>query len=324
MKMKKIAAIVFSAMMMLNMGTAVFAEGIQDVQDIQPTIKKTYQVNHGTAPAETFTYNFVPVSYTNGDGETVAGAEIPAIAPVTIAFDQAISETTVKEVDVPINVANYQLGTYTYNVSEASGNTAGVSYSEENLYLVLTIIRDEDSNKHYVAALHYEDANGSKTDNDLTNNYDSGSLTVTKHIAGNMAEMSKKFAFTISFANPAGREIKSAISTDATSGTWSADGLTYTIDLGNNESVKFDNIPAGVSYTVGENSENYTSDKTDDKVQGDIAASDADTVSFTNTLTNGTIDTGINLDSMPYIMILCLVAVCAVVLFVRKRTSANR
>lgn len=97
MKMKKIAAIVFSAMMMLNMGTAVFAEGIQDVQDIQPTIKKTYQVNHGTAPAETFTYNFVPVSYTNGDGETVAGAEIPAIAPVTIAFDQAISETTVKE-----------------------------------------------------------------------------------------------------------------------------------------------------------------------------------------------------------------------------------
>lgn len=323
MKMKKIAAIVFSAMMMLNMGTAVFAEGTyEDVQDKQPTITKTYQVNHGTAPAETFTYNFEGVSYVNGDGNTVAGAKIPEISPVTIAFE-TISATTTNTVNVPINANDYQLGVYTYKVSEVSGNTAGVSYSNKNLYLVLTIVRDEQSNKHYVAALHYENAAGSKTDNDLTNNYDSGSLTVTKHIAGNMAEMSKKFTFTISFAAPANTEIKSAISTVGTSGTWSADGLTYTIDLGNNESVTLDNIPAGVSYTVSEDPQNYTSDKEGNKVQGDIAANDADTASFTNTLNQG-IDTGINLDSMPYIMILCLVAVCAVVLFVRKRTSANR
>lgn len=324
MKMKKIAAIVFSAMMMLNMGTAAFAEGTyEDVQDIQPTIKKTYQVNKGKAPAETFTYKFEGLSYVNGDGNPVANATIPAIAPVTITFDE-ISTTDTKTADVDIDADDYELGVYKYRVSEAAGNTAGVTYTDTNLYLVLTIIRDESSNKHYVAALHYETENGSKTENGLTNSYDSGSLKVTKHIAGNMAEMSKKFAFTISFANPVDREIKSEITTDATSGKWSEDGLTYTIDLGNNESVTFANIPAGVSYTVEENPENYTSDHEDNKVQGDIAANDADTATFTNTLTNGSIDTGINLDSMPYIMILCLVAVCAVVMFVRKRTSANR
>ena len=182
MKMKKIAAIVFSAMMMLNMGTAAFAEGV--TQDVNPVITKTYQVNHGTAPAETFTYNFTPVSYKNGDGDTV-DTTIPAIAPVTIVFDEAISATTQKTVNVPINADDYELGVYTYEVSETAGKTAGVTYSNENLYLVLTIVRDEKNGKHYVAALHYENAEGSKTDNDLTNNYDSGSLTVTKHIAGN-------------------------------------------------------------------------------------------------------------------------------------------
>lgn len=325
MKMKKIAAIVFSAMMMLNMGTAVFAEGTyEDVQDKQPTITKTYQVNHGTAPVETFTYNFEGVSYVNGDGNTVEGATIPAISPVTIAFDEAISATTQKTVNVPINADDYELGIYKYRVFEALGTTAGVTYTDTNLYLVLTIIRDESSNKHYVAALHYETENGSKTENGLTNSYDSNSLTVTKHIAGNMAEMSKKFTFTISFANPAGREIKSAISTVGTSGTWSEDNLTYTVDLGNNEFVKFDNIPVGVSYTVSEDYENYEPDNANGEVKGVITADEAVTANFTNTLTNGTIDTGINLDSMPYIMILALVTVCAVVMFARKRFSANR
>lgn len=324
MKMKKIAAIVFSAMMMLNMGTAVFAEGTyEDVQDKQPTITKTYQVNHGTAPAETFTYNFTPVSYKNGNGETVEGAAIPAIAPVTIAFNEAISATTQKTAEVSIDANDYELGVYTYKVSETAGKTAGVTYSNENLYLVLTIVRDAQNGKHYVAALHYENAEGSKTDNDLTNNYDSNSLTVTKYIEGNMAEMSKKFTFTISFAAPANTEIRSEISTNAENGIWSDDGLTYTIALGDSESVILGNIPAGVSYTVSENPEKYTSNQKDNKVTGVITADKAATVSFTNTLNQG-IDTGINLDSMPYIMILCLVAVCAVVMFVRKRTSANR
>ena len=324
MKMKKIAAIVFSAMMMLNMGTAAFAEGA--TQDVEPVITKTYQVNRGTAPAETFTYNFRGVSYKNGDGIIVADATIPAIAPVTIPFNEAISATTQKTVAVPIEADDYELGVYTYEVTEHSGNTAGVTYSNEKLYLVLTIVRDEQSNKHYVAALHYETIDGQKTDNDLTNNYDSNSLTVTKHIAGNMAEMSKKFTFTISFAAPTGSEIRSAISTNSENGTWSDNGLIYTIALGDSESVTLNNIPAGVSYTVEEDSQNYTAShdgQEGNKAEGVIAADKAATASFTNTLNQG-IDTGINLDSMPYIMILCLVAVCAVVLFVRKRTSANR
>ena len=88
----------------------------------------------------------------------------------------------------------------------------------------------------------------------------------------------------------------------------------------------FTNIPYGVTYTVEE--ADYTSDgyKTtyalgDNNKKIDSAS---DSVDITNNKNNDKIDTGINLDSMPYIMILALVAVCAVVMFARKRFSANR
>ena len=109
-------------------------------------------------------------------------------------------------------------------------------------------------------------------------------------------------------------------------GTASAD-----ITLKHGETVTFENIPYDVTYTVVEN--DYTADGYDVasyKMNG-IDASDgsgmidsaADTVEITNNK-GGEVDTGINLDSMPYIMILALVAVCAVVMFARKRFSANR
>ena len=109
-----------------------------------------------------------------------------------------------------------------------------------------------------------------------------------------------------------------------------------TISICAGEDVTFSNIPAGVTYTVAEQakhaetdangsdgSKGYTVSYTKSDESQTISAGDADTVTVKNTK-GTTVDTGINLDSMPYIMILCLVAVCAVVMFVRKRFSANR
>ena len=325
--MKKLISLALALMLVLSLSTVAFAaeQDLTSYLDKAPVVPKTYTINNGTAPAETFTYKFEGQSYVNGDGETVADATIPAIADVTISFD-AISATTSKSVTATIDAGDYELGVYTYKVTEVAGNTAGVTYSGEDLYLVLTILRDETNGQHYVAAMHYQNASGTDKSTGFTNSYDAGSLSVTKEIKGNMADMTKKFAFTIVFTAPANEVVKSAITVtkpDQTTETITfaegANTYTYTINLGDGETVKFTNIPEGVTYAVSEDEENYESD---DGVFSDttktIAANDEDTVTFTNTLTNE-VDTGITMDSMPYVLLLAVAAVGLVVMFTKKR-----
>lgn len=336
--MKKILSIMLALVLMLSMATVAFAtENDEDPTtpsgttetdytkylDKDPSVPKKYVINHGTAPAETFTFAFEGVSYKNGNGDVVADATIPAIGNVTIAYEEAVSATLDKNGTVSIDADGYELGVYTYKVTEVvpTTKTAGVTYSSEELYLVLTILRDETSNKHYVAAMHYESATGKDKSTGFTNTYDSGSLTVSKNIQGNMANMNKKFTFTITLAAQTGTETKSEISSDATTGKWSEDGLTYTISLGHNESVTLSNIPAGTTYTVTEDKENYDSDngKFSDETKT-INGGETDTVTFTNTLTSE-IDTGVVLDSLPYILMLAVVGVGMVLFFSKKRRA---
>ncbi len=322
--MKKIISIMLALVLALSMTTIAFAtetgNNYTDKLNVAPVVPKKYQVNNGTAPAETFTFKFEGVSYVNNEGEADNTVTIPAIANVTISFDD-LTQTTNKNQTVTINVNDYALGVYTYKVTEVAPTTktTGVTYSEEELYLVLTILRDE-SGKKYVAAMHYQSATGTDKSTGFTNTYDSGSLQVTKEITGNMADMDKKFTFTITFTAPAGTQIKKAISTDATTGTWSEDGLTYTIDLGHNESVTLSNIPAGTTYTVTEEAGKYESTSSFSDDTKTISANDQDTVTFTNTLTSE-IDTGIGLDSLPYVLMLVVVCSGAVVFFSKKRAS---
>lgn len=336
---KKILAILMALVLMLSMSAVAFAaegdnEGDDEnsnapswsnLQDVQPKVYKTYQVNNGTAPAETFTFTFTGQSYVNGNGETVQDATIPAISSATISFD-AISSTETKNATLSINTNDYELGVYTYKVEETAGSTAGVTYDGTDLYLVLTILRDENSGKHFVAAMHYETATGDKKGEQgaIVNQYDSGSLSVTKQIAGNMADMTKKFAFTIEFSAPTGEVVNSTVTVTKPDGTTETksftDGsLTYTIDLGDNNTVKFENLPAGVTYTVSEEADGYTASQND--VAGSIEANDADTVEITNTLSTE-VDTGISMDSIPYIVLLAVAAFGIVALMMKKRYEA--
>lgn len=323
--MKKFFSAVLALALVLSVTTAAFATSPAPAYDVQTVVYKTYQVNNGTAPAQNFTFSFSGVSYTNGDGEVVADADIPTIADASISFDE-ITETTKNSTALGINADDYNLGVYKYLVTETAGNTAGVTYSAEQYYLVLTIVRDEENNKHFVGAFHYESLDGDKTtmgDTGYTNTYDSGSLTVEKYIAGNMADMDKKFTFTISFYAGDKTWDASSIVVSSNEGEWSTKGdyHIYTVELGDRENVKFSNLPAGVTYEVGEDNENYNSVKTVSDENMTIEANDKDNVAFTNTLTNE-IDTGISMDSLPYILMLAA-AVCGMVVFFAKKRSHN-
>lgn len=323
---KKLLVFVLALAMALGTGTA-FADVTDDYDefvDVNPVVSKTYEVNKGTAPAETFKFAFEGVNYKNTDGEVVAGATIPAINDAEIAFD-AMGASATKTVDLDIDANDYELGVYTYKVTELdpAKATQGVTYSNKELYLVLTIIRDELNQKHYVAAMHYETLTGEKSGG-FTNEYDAGTLAVTKQIEGNSADVGKKFKFTVTFAaQDAAHEFLSTIATDGIRDyTTSNNGLTFEFELGDDDTATFSNIPAGAKFTVVEDFENYTPSVDGGTVTGSIEANEDEAVTITNTKNNG-VDTGVILDSMPFVAVIAVVAGAAVAFVALKRRSAQ-
>ena len=218
-----------------------------------------------------------------------------------------------------------------------------------------------DDDKHYVAAMHYQNASGTDKSKGFTNIYEAGKLTVGKTITGNLADESKKFEFTVVFtagedsiiedANDAS-EYGIACNLDADNYTKVVSDdkatVTYTFELTSEENVTFTNIPQTVTYEVYENPLNYeqtaTLDNTnvitkENKTMTDGSekevivventveavannAATFDNVMFTNTLTSK-IDTGISLDSMPYLMTLALSAMGALGFVSKKRKEED-
>lgn len=342
MKMKKIAAIIFSAAMVLNMGAAAMATGgdttpsYTDMKTV--TITKNYEAaNTGTtSPAETFGFSIERTSVKDAAaGVNAENMPLPTIGSVSYGSGEAGSTT--KSKDITITLPEYSsVGVYTYMIKETPGLTAGVTYRTSDIKLVVTVLQDTNDYIR-VAAVHTEDENGDKASSFDDNEYSAGSLAVEKTVTGNMGDRDKEFAVTVTFKVPEGKTVNEAISyvEDGQNKTipasaWSNGVATATINLKHEETVTFNNIPYGVTYTVVE--DDYTTEANGGYDQAQYAFDDdsktintsSEKVVITNNKNDGDIDTGINLDSMPYIMILCLVAVCAVVMFARKRFSANR
>ena len=326
MKMKKIAAILCSAAMMLNLGTAVFAEEESTAFSFTKSYTTTAGVTPAVIPAETLKFSVTP-----NEGN-------PDNTPITVS-DVAI---TGSPQNIIVNIPVYTtVGKYNYTVAEQTGSTQGVTYMTEpfGVQVLVTNDADKDGKLDTQVVFTTSDGNQGKIEG-IVNKYDLGSLTVSKKVSGNLASSSQKFDIDVTFTAENGKTVASAISYggNKTIGTneWVNGSVTKTISIAANETVTFSNIPAGVTYTVTEQAKHTEEDANgshsekgyevsykESDTSRIISAGDADTVEVTNTK-GAEVDTGINLDSMPYIMILALVAVCAVVMFARKRFSANR
>lgn len=133
------------------------------------------------------------------------------------------------------------------------------------------------------------------------------SITLTKEVTGNMGDRTKEFSFNISVKNADG----SACS------DFTVDGETVnTASLSHGETVTIGNLPIGGSITITENNEGYT---TSYKVtNGESTTNAAAGTAITETIDEGdsitfinhkemTIDTGVILDTLPYVLILAIV-----------------
>lgn len=327
--MKKLISIMLALVFVFSMATVAFAtetdpsvntSGTIEVPNNGSfTINKEYKVT-GTAPEETFAFTVSEGKVKDGDAESA-----PDVTIGSVTFNKGTSET----LPVTVTLPEYEkVGEYEYTISETPSTTAGVT-TQDPLTLVVYVVNGE--NGGLVCKVALKDSEGSKVDGftgNLANKYESGSLAVKKIVTGNLGDKEKEFTVTVTFNNANGASVISYLDGTEEETILFVDGTATTdISLKHNETITFNNIPAGTTYTVSEadyTGENGGYDAPDYSFSDDektINADDQDTVEITNNKNNN-VDTGISLDSVPFILIL---AVCAgaAILFVTKRRSVE-
>lgn len=370
---KKVLAVVAAGAMTMGMAMPTFAA--DEGKTTEAWITKTYNTEVGKA--ETFSFT---ATQKTGDGliGTTADVKIPTISFTAdqtgttskrsqITFptysEAGKYEYTVKETQTadPI-VANSEhekmimsQAEYTMDVYVTDGAT-GTEISN----IVVNKVKDDagqtatgkvdigntDTNRFNFTNTYVQEA-GTGTDptdpDPIYNQF--GSLNVSKKIVnanGTATTPDDEFAFTATFAFPAGTDaktlggIKDANGEDVTL----AEGGTYTFHLKANKNMKFTGVPVGTTITVKESAaKNYkgsaeitingtkltpvaeTSYNTELRaVNSQKLGQKQNTVDVTNTYNDVPV-TGIIMNTLPYVLMiaLCGVALIAFVGFKRRR-----
>lgn len=315
--MKKLLSAAMALVMVLSMGAPVLAEGgVEEAPEdwTQIKIEKEIKLTNSETvnPAETFNFT-VGTGVVSGTG--VSGVEAPAIGDFSIEFGQG---ETASSTDLELPTFDH-VGIYTYDIKELSGDTAGMIYNVQDYKLQVTVLNNPAGGFTRVVTVVGE--NDVKNDT-IENEFSAGSLVVKKEIAGNFSQADDTFEVTVTLTPDEGKNLKEGPITvtgavgDAGSVVKDNDGVvTVTFTVTNDSTVTIANVPYDVSYVVTENAGDYTATITGDKGQIDEASQE---VGIVNNLDQA-IETGVNLDNLPYILVLALVAVGLVYFTVRKR-----
>lgn len=330
--MKKLLSLMLSLIMALGVSTVTFAAPTYtDVPQI--SINKVYNLlNGGTNPAETVTFK---INYVSSSHTTYSENDIPRFNQNGYSFNITEGAATT---GTTINLPTYdRVGVFNYEITEVSGNTAGVTYQSNAINMKVTVVQDEDGLKRQVALYNSGETNPTKTGT-ITNIYKAGNLQITKEVKGNMGQKERYFPIDVTLNAPANKEVKSTISVGATSYTdANGNGNPTEIEIGekatfylkDGESINLGNVPYGVEYTVVEEAvgdgylpPKYKVNNVEVTTAEDSINSSSETVVITNTKED-TVVTGVIVDNLPYIIILAGVVVGMGVFFIKKRTANN-
>lgn len=349
--MKKLLSIALVLVLILSLGTTAFAAKEPTVEPgdelvITKNLKvKGYMETGATTtkakyPADTVSFT-TPVGTVSEGGTLATAAPELTVTGCTITEGDTLAKIFVTVPDFP------DIGIYTYTFKENASDVAGVTVLSTDITVIFTVIQG-DSGKPIVAAVHCENpvepiyfddegkptsetANSKKT-SEFDNTFEAGALEVSKTVTGNMGDQSKKFAIKVTFESDdnIGSTITYGDNGKISPEDWQNGSASVTVQLAHGESALFDNIPKGVTYSVVEldedgSNELSSGDTSTDKYKvtitnptGDIAAETLSSSAVTNEK-NADIDTGITLDSLPYIMIAVLVLAGLAVMVIRKR-----
>lgn len=304
--MKKFVAILLTLMLVMGVSGALAA----DPNLPNATFKKNYTENGGTAPAATFTFKAEFKAF--AEGATAEGPALSISNVVATGAGDNYTATISPEGEFP------SVGKYYYTVSEDQGNVAGITYAAP-LYLMVLVTNGEDGAlvpSYYL----YKDENKDTKEDTFTNTYSAGTLTVKKTVTGNLGDKNKEFDFTVTFAAPQGKDWTPAIDLPTGAGTVEDNPMSYTFKLKHDAMATFKNLPYGVTYTVTETAvTGYETTKTGDS--GTISAAEQ-TAAFTNTK-EGSIDTGVTTENLPYVLLIGFVVLAGAALLIKRKAHNN-
>ena len=336
--MKKLFALLLTLALVLSFGVTALAAEPTTMTSAPTTYEaliKTYTLvgtdDTTLHPAETLTFTSTPAE---GNPDTTN----LTVNPLAVA-----GNTDQKLV---INVPAYsKVGVYHYTITENAGNTQGVTYTDGTVELSVLVeydYNDTDGDGYGLKATigvtntAGEGEEAVKHDT-FTNTYSLGSLTVSKEVSGNLASQTQKFDIDVTFTSnqPVLSTITCGDGQTIPATAWTQAENVYTakvtVKLAHGDSVTFTDIPAGVTYTVTEQEKHTASDAngsnpeigyavTYENQTGAIAENVTAQVKVINTK-GTTVNTGVVLDSLPYILLIAVAVVGVVIFTARKRRN---
>lgn len=297
----------------------------------------------GTAATVTTSFNPGDTTYTAKQGNDT----------VNLGSGQKYAKETVT-VDFT-NVDFNAPGIYRYVITESANTQDGVTDDE-------TLTRTLDVFVEYVNATaggqlkvtDYTLYPGTKTDasnvaatskdDGFTNIYTTNNLTLTKNVTGNQGDRDKYFAFTVNITDAVAGTVYSVDLSDATwSSTTSPNPAELTVDdngavsgtfyLKDDESIVIQGLTEDTTYNITET--NYTADgyttsyvldqgtsTTSNSTGTQTMNNNSHTVIFTNNK-EGTVPTGILLETAPYVVLMLVVVAGGVALLAAKRKHSR-
>ena len=324
--MKKILAMILAMLLALSM---IAALAVDDVSTITVT-KNFTATDGGVTPADTFTLSAI-TKITDDAVAGESGAPYPPDMPTFVSSTLTFAEGQASQT-ATINLPEYtRVGVYTYKFNEVvpDTKTSGVTYFGQEMHLVVTVVEDVDNGQVRVAAVHCEASDEDEKTDEFENTYASGTLEISKTVTGNMGDKTKYFEVTVTFAPAEGETIKSTITYTGgqyTQGTVSNNKATIQIKDGDH--VTFSNIPKGATWTVEE--ADYTGDEEGNgyeapvysQKEGTMSAGGEQACEIKNNKER-TPDTGITLETLPYVLVLGIALVGVALMIIRRRRNED-
>lgn len=322
--MKKFVAILLTLMLVLGIGAAVATEATPstDLTDHETVkIKKVYKLEGaGTSPVETFTLKQV------GDGTVTNGeaTSAPALGTITgAAFAEGAATANGTTGEITVALPEYtSVGVYEYTLQEVAGTTAGVTYYGETIKLVVTVVNGKNNDLLRIAGVHTE-SSGVKSDT-FENTYRAGTLNVSKTVTGNLGDKNKYFEFKVTLTGENGKTYGASYA--VTGGSKDDNpksiviGQETTFMLKHGDTLSIANLPYNVTYTVTETADaDYETTKAGDT--GTISAAEQ-TAAFINTK-EGSIDTGVTTENLPYVLLIGFVVLAGAALLIKRKAHNN-
>lgn len=361
--MKKLISLMLALMLVFSLATVAMADGGDTTWDgsyaasaaTSFTIKKVYNSDETFAPTETLHFTVAQDGNDNPDGTmiTVGYAKNDVYGYVNVNG----LETT-----ITVNVPSYsKAGVYKYTIKEDAGNTAGVTTYDTGKTIHVQVLVEYDNANHRLVignpkasgqnGITYfieKNSDGTKTDT-FANVFQTNDFTVAKDVTGNMANETDTFEIVVTLTAPAGKVVGTPIQVAGESvaaSNWTKNEATntysYTKILTISErsgAFTFADIPYGVAVNVAENTaaeklNGYTAKGY--SLNGTRTADTATNVEFTidddtahtdvvvvhnEKATN--VNTGITLDSLPFVLILAVCAGAVVLFVIKRRNSAE-